>query len=237
MRKLAISTTAIILVILVGIGLYLSVKPISTKTPEVTLPVGGSYNEHTEYYDIATNYPITTSLTGTANGPALALIRNFIGQTIQQFKNSFTAFAQGRKSALQITYLIGSSINTLSYIFTIYENIGGTHSMFFHTFVFDTTTGQNLSLADLFRPGAHYLDILSQISRAELPTVIGIGTTDLATITSGTKPYEKNFSDFFFDNNDFVLLFPPYQVASYAAGPQTLRIPLQKLSSILKSKY
>lgn len=238
MRKVAISIT-IILVIFIWILIYLTTRSMPIKAtviPGISLPAG-SYSEHTSYYDIATNYPTTTPLTKTASGHALALIRNFIGKTIGQFKANFATSVQEHKSALQITYLIGSSKNTLSYIFTIYENIGAVHNMFFRTFVFNTATGQNLSLADLFLPGTQYLDTLSQISRTELPDVIGASMTNPATITNGTTPDGKNFSDFFFDNSDFVLLFPPYQVAPYAAGPQTLRIPLHELSNVLKSEY
>jgi hypothetical protein len=56
-------------------------------------------------------------------------------------------------------------------------------------------------------------------------------------LSAGTTPEEKNFANFFLDNQEFVLLFPPYQVAPYAAGPQTLRIPLPELSNILKQEY
>ncbi len=232
-----------VLVIIAGIIFYIATKPVPAKAPGISdagivLPANG-YSEHSKYYDIVANYPTTTPLTGAANDSAIALIRSFIGQTIAQFKNGPPDSGAGNnKNTLQITYLIGSSAHTLSYIFTMYEDTGGVHSnVFFHTFVFDTATGRNLSLADLFMPGTPYLDTLSRMSRARLPDVIGSGIADIATIDNGTAPTNENFSDFFFDNTDFVILFPPYQVASYAAGPQTLRIPLSELSSILKPEY
>ena len=144
-------------------------------------------------------------------------------------------FDKGRKETLQITYLIASSAHTVSYIFTIYEDTLGAHgNTFFHTFTFDTGTGASLSLADIF--SSSYLDTLSSISRTKLPSVIG-DDADPAFINNGTTPDEKNFENFFFDNRDFVVLFAPYQVAAYADGPQTLRIPLSELSSILKPEY
>ena len=56
-------------------------------------------------------------------------------------------------------------------------------------------------------------------------------------INMGTTPEEVSFENFYFDGNDLVILFAPYQVAAYAAGPQTLRIPLSELASILKPEY
>ncbi len=239
MRRDFIIGIVVILAVIIGVAFYAVTRSTPAKAPGtngigITLPANGNYTEHTPYYDMAVNYPTTTPLAGDANASAITLIKNFVAGEIAQFK---TGSDTTHKDTLQITYLIGSSARTLSYIFTIYENIGGVHDMYFHTFVFDTTTGQKLSLADLFLPGTHYLDILSRISRAELPNIIGNSMTNPATIASGTTPDGRNFSNFFFDNNDFVLLFPPYQVASYAAGPQTLRIPPQKLSRILKPEF
>ncbi|MHB8660473.1 MAG: RsiV family protein [Minisyncoccota bacterium] len=249
MRKDIAIGTVVILAFIAGIIFYGALKSAPAKVPgtietsgtitgtSIVLPVGG-YSEHTPYYDITANYPTTTPFTGAANNAAIALIRDFIGQTIEQFRSGFTGSDQGRKGALQIVYLIGSSAHTVSYIFTIDSDTGGVHgSEYFRTFVFDTATGQNLSLTDLFTPDAPYLDTLSQISRAKLPGIIGSDSADPSTISVGTMPDAKNFQNFFFDNTDFVILFPPYQVASYAAGPQTLRIPVSELSNILKPEY
>ena len=146
-------------------------------------------------------------------------------------------FDQGRRYSLTVAYLFGTSENTLSYIFTIYEDTGGAHgNTFFKTFTFDTRTGAVLSLADLFTPGSDYLATLSQISRSRLPDIIG-APADFTAIKDGTTPEAKNFQNFFFDGTDFVVLFPPYQVAAYAAGPQTLRIQKSQLFDILKTAY
>ena len=39
-------------------------------------------------------------------------------------------------------------------------------------------------------------------------------------------PKPENFAVFVIDGADLVFTFPPYQVASYAQGAQTLRAPL-----------
>ena len=176
-------------------------------------------------------------------------MQDFVSDTITQFKTdgnfanltptdiTTMGFDQGRKEKLQIVYLIASSPHTVSYIFTIYEDTLGAHgNTLFKTFTFDTTTGAPLALADLFSPSADYLDALSSISRAKLPAILG-SSADTTFITNGTTPEDTNFANFFFDNHQLVILFAPYAVGPYTAGPQTLYIPASELSTILKPEY
>jgi len=139
--------------------------------------------------------------------------------------------------SLDISYRTTRGARTVSYIYTVNEDTGGAHgNTTFQTFTFDTQTGANVALKDLFVPGAPYLATLSSLSRAKLPAILG-DMTDTQMLTDGTTPDETNFANFYIENSDFVLLFSPYQVAAYAAGPQTLRIPLSDLSHILKPEY
>ncbi len=238
-----------VLVIIAGAVGYAALRPASVVAPGATTLPSGGYTEHAPYYDIVANYASSTPLTGVANTAAVTLMQKFVSDTIAQFKTDGNfanltptdiktmGFDTGRKESLQITYLIGSSGRTVSYIFTVYEDTLGAHgNTFFHTFTFDATTGAPLALADLFTPGAPYLDELSSIARAKLPSIIGQGT-DMTFVSDGTTPDTKNFQAFFFDNAYLVFLFAPYQVAPYSAGPQTLRIPIASLTSILQPEY
>lgn len=256
MKKDTIIGIVIILIILAGIIFYAATKPLPAKAPgttDVSGLSGTTYVEHAAYYDIAVNYasstPLLAKVSAAADASAVALMKNFVSGTIAQFKTdgnfaNLTAedikimgLGKDRKEKLQIAYLIASSPHTVSYIFTVYEDTLGAHgNTFFHTFTFDTTTGALVTLADIFTPDSNYLAKLSAISRAKLPSVIGDGA-DVKFIEGGTTSDEKNFANFFFDNKDFVILFDPYAVAPYSFGPQTLRIPLSELSSILKPEY
>lgn len=259
MPKSTVVGTIVLSLALVIIVVWAAVQPqpevspsqTATSTP-LALPANG-YTEHAAYYDISANYPTTTpmlSLSAEANAAALAKIHSAIGETISQFKTdgnfdnltsediTMMGFDQGRKESLQIQYLIASSRHTVSYIFTIYEDTLGAHpNGFFKTLTFDTTTGAQLSLGDIFTPSSDYLGFLSTQSRGKLPDIIGKDLADIGYIKDGTTPDEKNFENFFFDNADFVILFPPYQVAAYAAGPQTLRLPISQLTNLLKPNY
>lgn len=245
-----------ILIIGAGIFFYVATKPLPAKAPgtaDASGLSGTTYIEHATYYDITVNYasstPLLAKVGAAANTSAVVAMKKFASDTITQFKTdgNFThltpadvktmGFGDGRKEKLQIVYMIASSPRTISYIDMIYEDTLGAHgNTFFKTFTFDTTTGASLTLADIFLPGSDYLSNLSQISRAKLPGIIGDGA-QVDMIAEGTKPEAASFSNFFFDGKEFVVLFSPYEVAAYAAGPQTLRIPLSDLTSILKPEY
>ncbi len=248
------------IIVLGGIAWYLN------GTPGTTVPSGGAstvatanipvispYVEHGEYYDIAANYPTTTPIQGNANQAALAQMRSFIGDQVAAFKTQghfsnltpqdiqMMGYSSGRKESLDIAYLISTSPaktpRTVSYIFTIYEDTLGAHgNTFFHTFTYNLGTGQELSIADIFAPGTPYLAKLSALSRSYLAQSLGPGTSQ-QMLANGTAPDEKNFQNFFLDNGTLALLFAPYDVAPYAAGPQTVRLPFSDFVGLLQPQY
>lgn len=256
MQRNTYISIAVVLVIIAGIVLYFVLQ--TAKTPgaageaTIVLPAGG-YSEHTKYYDITASYatstPLLKSAGASADATARSLMLGFVRDTIQSFKtqgnfDNLTSadiktmgFDQGRKETLQITYRVAASPHTVSYIFTIYQDTLGAHgNTFFRAGTFNMKTGAPLALANIFLPGAAYLDTLSSISRAKLPGIIGQGA-DMTFIKNGTEPKAENFQSFYLDAKNFVILFAPYEVAPYSSGPQTLRIPLSQLSSILKPEY
>ena len=252
MKKETLFGIAVGLIVLVGVIFYSATNQALVKAPGTNV-LEGSYVEHAQYYDIATNHatstPLLSSVSAVADVQAVALMQKFVSDTITQFKidGNFAnltpkdvqmmGFDQDRKEELQIVYLVSSSPRTVSYIYTIYMDTLGAHgNTFFQTFTFDTTSGASLSLADIFIPGSDYLSKLSQVAREKLPSVIG-DTADMKFIENGTTPEEKKFSAFFIDNQNLIILFAPYAIAPYSSGPQTLQIPLADLTSILKPEY
>lgn len=218
----------------------------------VTLPANG-FTEHGQYYDIVVDYATSTPLVATA-GPAKdaaarSMMYGFIRDTVGEFKRNgnfsnlskkdieMMGYADGRRQTLQVGYQEASAPRTVSYIYTIYLDTLGAHgNTYFHTFTFDKKTGAPLKLGDLFTPNASYLQTLSTLARARLPRAMGEYAV-LRDIEQGTTPEEANFENFYLENGDFVLLFPPYQVAAYAAGPQIVKIPRTELAAILREEY
>jgi len=241
----------VVLLAAAGVG-YLALRPAPSTAPGATdtaFLTGGSYTEHAPYYDIAANYASSTPLSGAANVAAVEAMKSFVAETMTQFKTAgnFTnltaadvktlGFDQGRKEKLQILYLMSSSAHTVSYIFTVYTDTLGAHgNTTFTTFVFDKATGARLALADLFTPDSGYLERLSALARATLPANLG-DAYNPQMLTDGTVPTEANFAAFFLDNTTLDILFAPYAVAPYSAGPQTLQVLASDLANVLNPSY
>ncbi len=51
-------------------------------------------------------------------------------------------------------------------------------------------------------------------------------------LNSGTTAKVENFQDWYIDGTSLVIIFPPYQVAAYAAGEQTVTIPFSQLTAL-----
>ncbi len=115
-----------------------------------------------------------------------------------------------------------ASPRLLSIRFQELRDTGGAHpNTTFASFVFDMRTHRLLRLADLFTDEPTALKLLSELATRRLEMAL-----DGTTFPEGYAPRAENFSVFVLDGADLVFTFPPYQVASYAQGPQTLRVPL-----------
>lgn len=211
------------------------------------------YSDHGQYYDIDLQYPSKTALAGTASAVgdanAVSSMKAFSENTAESFKEDgnfanltpediqIQGLDQDRKYTLSDTYQFYSSPSTISYAFSIYSDTLGAHpNGFFRTFTFDAKTAKSLALSDLFKPGSDYLSAISSLSRTMLTKQLG-EFADADMIKPGTTADEDNFQNFVLDGQTLTILFPPYQVAAYAAGPQTVKIPLSQLSDILNPAY
>lgn len=147
----------------------------------------------------------------------------------------------GRRYELKLSFTEYSSTNTLSYLFSIYQDTGGAHpNGYFHTFVFNEQ-GEKLSLGGLFVDGSDYVDRLSLLSSIqiieEMKKRLQQDDVSGAIFAEGLSPSEQNFENFVLDGDTLAMFFPPYQVAAYAAGTFEVRVPLADLADILKPAF
>ena len=212
------------------------------------------YTKTTDYYHIDVRYPATAGISKTAgkeNDQAaviameLAIMQSVADFTsLQDFENlseqekQLLGFADGRKYELGASYTKNESPNTASFVFAFYEDTGGAHpNGYFRTFVWKKEGGK-IELSDLFVPQSEYLERLSQVSKIQIRQAIGrMGEGSSSLFEEGYAPREQNFQNFYLHEGELVILFDPYQVAAYAAGPQVVRIPLTELRDILKSEF
>jgi hypothetical protein len=96
---------------------------------------------------------------------------------------------------------------------------------------YDLKNGKPLKLADLFNPGAKYLQAISAYCIAELKKQTGLLEDQ---IKEGAAPTAKNFQSWTISKQGLGINFDAYQVAPYAAGPQFVLVPYSALKDLIK---
>lgn len=162
-------------------------------------------------------------------------ITDFIQNTTATFMNYFTTTplppTQAAPWELWVDYEVSQYRDWLvSYKFTIYEYTGGAHgNTAFQTFNFDLQNEREILLSDLFDEAG--LTQVSEIAQEQLKETLG-DMVDEQWLADGTAPTPENYQNFVFTEDSLVFTFPQYQVAAYAAGPQTVTIPLSDLVGV-----
>lgn len=111
----------------------------------------------------------------------------------------------------------------------------GNHGTF--TLTYDLKNGRELKLADLFKPGSKYLAAIAEYAIKDLKARKDPESGDNLGLASdifedGAKPTAENYQNWNVTKKGLMITFPPYQVAAYAYGPQTVIVPLSKLKGI-----
>jgi hypothetical protein len=260
--KYFLPAAILLVIVLGGVVWYMMSTPaptpnFGTDTPTaVTEPV--TVTDEATYYTIKALYPSETPLKASAGAQAdqaaVSVMKTFVEQEIARFKDNgdFANLSHDdvqmlgldqRKYELGIEYQAYAGNATLTYVYQMYMDTGGAHpNAFYRTFTFDSKTGAQLTMHDLFTEGAPYLETLSSISRSKLPAFIAqrgdvaVSEVDTDYIASGTMPEEDAFQNFYFKDGSLVLLFPPYQIGPYVLGMIELPIPVSELPN-LRSEY
>lgn len=99
---------------------------------------------------------------------------------------------------------------------------------------YDLRNGKLLKLADLFKPGAKYLQALSTYCIADLKKQ-DKGLLD-DQIQDGASPAAKNYKSWTITKRGLGIVFDAYQVGPYAAGPQFVLVPYSALKDLINSE-
>lgn len=189
-------------------------------------------------YRIALSYPVVHGLTTAAsravNGALLAAVdhaeTSFTSQVPLSAPGPGIPYS-GLKASFA-TVRAGGGIVSFELYITQWD-AGAAHPVTaVQTFNFNTATGHEYSLRELFNPGSSYLDALSSISRSMLAAQLGQGGSP-SVIDQGTAPAPANFSAWALGDASLHVVFSDYQVASYAQGIQEVKIPYSRLAGLL----
>src|SRR5215216_768240 len=98
---------------------------------------------------------------------------------------------------------------------------------------YDLKNGKQLKLADLFKPGAKYLQAIANYCIADLKKQAkDKGLLD-EEIQNGAAPNAKNYQGWTITKKGLGINFDAYQVGPYAAGPQYVLVPYSSLKDLI----
>ena len=183
-------------------------------------------------YEIAARYPST----GVA--AIDTEIKAWIDAEAAQFKKQAAPEPGSALGpwTLDIAYTVErNDAEVLALSFTESTYTGGAHgSHSFRTYNYLLPDGRRVDLAQIL-DGRKGLAKLSAFAVADLDQRLGgpDGMTDAQWIRRGAGPDWGNFENFLLLSDALKILFPPYQVAAYAAGAQEVRVPLAALDGAL----
>ena len=177
-------------------------------------------------------------LTGS-DDPRLAAFNQrltaLVSNEVDTFRQSFlqnTAPVMNNGSSLDVTYKLISQMDDIwSFKFDVsFYADGAAHpGLNSVTLNYDLGQGRELTLADLFLPGSNYLEAISAYCIAELskqPFFEG-------PFAEGAQPTPENYRNWNIAPDGLMITFDEYQVAPYAAGPQTVNVPYRALQAII----
>src|SRR5215217_509757 len=97
---------------------------------------------------------------------------------------------------------------------------------------YDLKNGKQLKLADLFKPGAKYLQAIANYCIADLKKQKDKGLEDTG-INEGAAASAKNYKSWTITRKGLGINFDAYQVGPYASGPQYVLVPYSNLKDLI----
>ena len=130
-----------------------------------------------------------------------------------------------------IYYVVFDDGHILSVLLNGYVYYGGAHGMpYIIAYNLDLDKGISLTLADIFKPGIDYEKILFQ----RMTSMIAAMPIEYEDVRN---PDFLEAGSFYFDGNDLVIYYHPYNLSSFARGFVEFRIALPSLSEYIKDEY
>jgi hypothetical protein len=191
-------------------------------------------------YTIKASYPQLVGAKEASAAEFNRAVRELITAQVNDFKKDFEPPDQSipkemRESTLDAAYEItysSADVISILFSFSVY-NAGAVHPNHYTLSLnYDTSAGRALALADLFKPRSNHLQTISGYVIKELKKMLG-PEVDGDWIERGAAPDSENYRSWNITRRGLSITFDPYQVASYADGPQVVLIPYAALRNII----
>ncbi len=243
---LVILSLSILALIAVGVYVYegrmIQTSPAVSEATASSTAQGVRVQEDTPAYTIDITYPaFPQELHGASK--ANEAIKNNLDLRLEQFKKEAKeSFEAPTDLPASVKSTMGGSPTT-EYETDRYISLyfggnwymrGAAHGMnTIDTYVFDKKLEKVVDITDMFTPGSGYLQFLSTYARQDLEAQSKKGDLGLTynenMLKEGTEGTFDNFRLALPTKDGLVIYFTEYQVAPYAAGPQQVVIPYEKL--------
>ncbi len=184
------------------------------------------------------NQPVLTGPTAPRIDHFNKAVDDLTSKTVAEFKKELSSL--GTPEGTIEPPLPGSFIEIRYTIFTATESListrfdvfyyatGAAHPNSYSVVInYDLRGDKVLELADLFKPKANYLQVLSTYCASSLKKA------DRLFFPEGVQPKEENFKSWNIRPDGLLITFDPYQVMPYAAGPQFVIVPYSTLKAIV----
>jgi hypothetical protein len=220
--------------------------PTSTAFPETSVPLYQQVTMstvQTEEHSQLSDYAITAQLprlTGSDDSRVSAFndeMAGIVSQAVVEFKQNLAGMLPtpvNAASSFDVRYSLLSPPGDLySMKFEMLGYVTGAAHPYHlsRTANFDLAQGKDLVLADLFRPGSNYLEVISAYCISQLETRdLGFEATN-----PGAAPTLENYRNWNITMDGLMITFDEYQVAAYAAGPQVVVIPYADLARLIQT--
>lgn len=210
--------------------------PPPTPTPGVILSSVSLHEENQNpAYEIKAQVPTLDGNTDARVVNFNTAMLNLVNTEINQFKKNVSELPPSSVSPgsfLDVTYALTLQRDDLwsfKFNFSGYS-AGAAHPYLYSITVnYDLAQGRELTLDDLFLPNSNYLEVISNICIAEL-SKRNIG---FEAFSQGAAPTPENYRNWNITTDGLMITFDEYQVAAYAAGPQTVVIPYGDLQTVI----
>ncbi len=187
-------------------------------------------------YSITAETPVLVGSTDPRVQAFNAAMKAVVNQAVATFKQNVSNIPLGPNSTSSTFQLRYNVVSPPGNLYSIKFEIQTYYTGAAHpgdasqTATFNLETGRMLTLAELFVPNANYLDAISRYCVAQL------GTRDIGFqgFELGATATQQNYRNWNITADGLMITFDEYQVAPYAAGPQTVMIPYKELAHILQ---
>ena len=212
-------------------------QPASTGSISGTVTLSSSpLNEESQapVYKISGQLPFLDGSTDSRVQAFNAELKDIIQKEIEAFKDNLaelTPTPGGNGSSLDVQYeLVSQKGDFWSMKYNISGYTDGAAHPYHYTITVnhDLEGGKDITLDDLFQPNSNYLQVLADTCKAQL-AARDIG---FEGFEQGADPTPENYHNWNVSDEGLVITFDEYQVAPYAAGPQTVVIPFVEFRAL-----